>query len=227
MAPFPGLTFVARSRAVKLHTMIDLRGSYPHLSSISASGKMADVRILTSFPSSRAPSMSWIVATSISFRLHRFQASGAFFVTRAKVGMDAWCLRSMSSDWEQGRDLRPTHAERPIRLAGLSRAPCAACAFRDPETGKTLSPDQQHDTASPDDLRPSTRSGGWSMFFKWIKQHLVIKRFLGTSENASQVLRFSAPCHLCPDRHRQEGAANRGLHVHFCSRSFCFRLREN
>jgi len=71
-------------------------------------------------------------------RLHRFQASGAFFVTRAKAGMDARRLRSGTTDREQG-----VICDQHIALSGQYTArdypePLRRVRFRDPETGKTL-----------------------------------------------------------------------------------------
>ena len=184
MALFPWAHFRSTKSAVKLHTMIDLRGSIPTFIHIST-GKMADVRVLDILPIE--PGAFYVMDRGyIDFaRLHRFQASGAFFVTRAKVGMDARRLRSVPSDRDQG-----VICDQHIALNGQYSSrdypePLRRVRFRDPETGKTLV-FLTNNMTLPALTICALYKKRWmvELFFKWIKQHLRIKRFLGTSENA-------------------------------------------
>jgi len=184
MAIFPWAHFRSTKSAVKLHTMIDLRGSIPTFIQIST-GKMADVRVLDILPIE--PGAFYVMDRGyIDFaRLHRFQACGAFFVTRAKVGMNARRLHSMPSDREQG-----VICDQHILLNGhcaMKHYPehLRRVRFRDPETGKTLV-FLTNNMTLPALTICALYKKRWmvELFFKWIKQHLRIKRFLGTSENA-------------------------------------------
>jgi hypothetical protein len=118
-------------------------------------------------------------------RLHALDEAGAFFVTRAKSNLHAHrvysapadrgagliCDQTISLDGPQTRRDYPEHLRR-IR-------------FRDPETGKTLIFLTNQRTLPALTICALYKSR-WQveLFFKWIKQHLRIKRFLGTSENA-------------------------------------------
>jgi IS4 transposase len=184
MALFPWAHFRSTKSAVKLHTMIDLRGSIPTFIHIST-GKMADVRVLDILPIE--PGAFYVMDRGyIDFeRLHRFQTSGAFFVTRAKVGLDARRVRSAPSDRDQG-----VICDQHIMLNGhyASRNYPDALRrvrFRDPETAKTLV-FLTNNMTLPALTICALYKKRWmvELFFKWIKQHLRIKRFLGTSENA-------------------------------------------
>jgi IS4 transposase len=184
MALFPWAHFRSTKSAVKLHTMIDLRGSIPTFIHIST-GKMADVRVLDILPIE--PGAFYVMDRGyIDFaRLHRFQANGAFFVTRAKVGLDARRVRSSPSDRDQG-----VICDQHIVLNGRNSSrdypePLRRVRFRDPETGKTLV-FLTNNMTLPALTICALYKKRWmvELFFKWIKQHLRIKRFLGTSENA-------------------------------------------
>lgn len=118
-------------------------------------------------------------------RLYEVHQTGAFFVTRAKRGMDA--RRVYSSPTQ--RDTRVICDQR-VMLNGLYSA--RACPehlrrfrLKDPASGKTLI-FLTSDTFLPPLTIAALYKGRWQveLFFKWIRQHLRIKRFLGTSENA-------------------------------------------
>ena len=111
--------------------------------------------------------------------------AGAFFVTRAKSNMDARRVYSAPLRARHGRDLRPARDAQWLLLRqDLSRA-SAAHSLQGPGLGQDAGlPDQQHRAARTDDLRAVQERWQVELFFKWIKQHLRIKKFLGTSENA-------------------------------------------
>ena len=119
-------------------------------------------------------------------RLYRLHASGAFFVTRAKKNLECQAAL-LASD---RRDHRRASAIRPSRLTGFNSGEgypehLRRIRFNDPETEQATGvPHQQLRLAGTDDRRAV--QGRWQveLFFKWIKQHLRIKAFFGTSENA-------------------------------------------
>ena len=116
------------------------------------------------------------------FKLHQ---AGAYFVTRAKRGMNARRVYSNKSDRSTG-----VICDQPIRLNGFYVSKeypehLRRIRFKDPETGKTLV-FLTNNTALDALTIAALYKKRWQveLFFKWIKQHLRIKRFLGTSENA-------------------------------------------
>jgi DDE family transposase len=111
--------------------------------------------------------------------------AGAFFVTRAKSNLDAHRVYSASTDRSGG-----VIADQTIALDGHYSsqdypAHLRRIRFKDPETGKTLVFLTNHVTLPALTICALYKSR-WQveLFFKWIKQHLRIKRFYGTSENA-------------------------------------------
>ncbi len=146
---------------------------------------MHDVRVLDLLPIE--PGAFYVMDRGyLDFqRLYGIEMRGAFFVTRAKVGMDARRLRSMPSDRTQG-----LICDQLIALNGhySSRhypTPLRRIRFRDAETGRPLV-FLTNNMALPASTICALYKKRWGveLFFKWIKQHLRIKRFLGTSENA-------------------------------------------
>ena len=181
---FDWAPFRSTKAAVKVHTPLDLRGSIPAFIHIS-DGKMHDVRVLDLLPIE--PGAFYVMDRGyLDFqRLYGIEMRGAFFVTRAKVGMDARRLRSMPSDRTQG-----LICDQLIALNGhySSRhypTPLRRIRFRDAETGRPLV-FLTNNMALPASTICALYKKRWGveLFFKWIKQHLRIKRFLGTSENA-------------------------------------------
>jgi len=111
--------------------------------------------------------------------------AGAFFVTRAKAGMDARRVYSDPVDRSTG-----IICDQRVMLNGHYSAKkypehLRRIRFKDPESGKTLV-FLTNNTTLPALSIAALYKSRWQveLFFKWIKQHLRIKRFLGTSENA-------------------------------------------
>ena len=111
--------------------------------------------------------------------------AGAFFVTRAKAGMDARRVYSGPTDRNSG-----VICDQRVMLNGFYSAKnypdhLRRIRFKDPESGKTLV-FLTNNTTLPALTIAALYKSRWQveLFFKWIKQHLRIKRFLGTSENA-------------------------------------------
>jgi hypothetical protein len=181
---FPQARFRRTKAAIKLHTLLDLRGFIPSFLSISE-GKRADVRILDELP--MEPGSFYVMDRGyVDFeRLDAFVLALAFFVTRTKSRIQFNRLESHPVDPEAGvrsdqtvRLRHPTSARRyPDKLR---RVP-----YVDPEAEKSLSFLTNHFDL-PALVIAQLDKSRWKveLFFKWIKQHLRIKHFYGTSDNA-------------------------------------------
>jgi len=191
---FPWARFRSTKAAIKLHTLLDLRGPIPTLISVSE-GKQADVRILDELI--LEPGAFYIMDRGyVDFeRLHQFVLAGAFFVTRAKVGVRLSRLESLPvnpsvgvrSDQVVWLSLPRSIERYPDRLRRVS--------YKDPESGKGLV-----FLTNNFDLPALTIAQlykcRWQveLFFKWIKQNLRIKHFFGTSDNAVKTQIWIAIC---------------------------------
>jgi transposase len=181
---FDWAPFRSTKAAVKLHTLLDLRGSIPTFIHVS-DGKMADVKVLDIVPI-EAGAFYVMDRGYLDFgRLFKLHQAGAFFVTRAKRGLNARRVYSTKTDRSTG-----VICDQAIRLNGYYVAKdypehLRRIRFNDPESGKALV-FLTNNTALPPLTIAALYKSRWQveLFFKWIKQHLRIKRFLGTSENA-------------------------------------------
>ena len=181
---FDWAPFRSTKAAVKMHTLLDLRGSIPAFIHIS-NGKMHDVNVLDILPL-EAGAFYVMDRGYLDFaRLHTIHQAGAFFVTRAKRGMDARRVYSAANDRPAG-----VICDQSIALNGFYSfkgypTQLRRIRFKDPESGKTLV-FLTNNTSLPALTIAALYKHRWQveLFFKWIKQHLRIKRFLGTSENA-------------------------------------------
>jgi hypothetical protein len=178
--------------AVKLHTLLDLRGSIPVFIHVSPA-RMHDVRILDMLPIE--PGSFYVMDRGyVDYRrLYRIHQAGAFFVTRAKHPMDAHRVYSMPVAKETG-----VQCDQRIALNGYYASQhypeqLRRIRFQDAATAKTLvflTNNTVLPAASIAALYKSRRQV--ELFFKWIKQHLRIQRFFGTSENAVKCQVWSA-----------------------------------
>lgn len=184
LSMFPWAPFRTTKAAIKLHTLLDLRGAIPSFIHIS-DGKLHDVKVLDLLVA-EAGAFYVMDRAYVDFeRLYSLSQAGAFFVTRAKSNFDARRLYSAPSDRTAG-----LICDQTIALNGpLSRRRypqhLRRIRFKHPETAKTLVFLTNHFTLPALTVCSLYRSR-WDveLFFKWIKQHLRIKRFFGTSENA-------------------------------------------
>jgi hypothetical protein len=184
LALFPWAPFRDAKAAVKLHTLLDLRGAIPTFIHIS-DGKLHDVNVLDLL--SPEPGAYYVMDRGyLDFaRLYVLHQAGSFFVTRAKSNSKFKRLvsqpveRSTGLICDQVVELTVfySHQGYPERLRRIR--------FKDPETAKTLV-FLTNNFALPALTIGALYKSRWSveLFFRWIKQHLRIKRFFGTSENA-------------------------------------------
>ncbi len=181
---FDWAPFRSTKAAIKLHTLLDLRGAIPAFVHIS-DGKMGDVSVLDILAFEAGAFYVMDLGYLDFTRLHRLHQAGASFVTRAKRGMDARRVYSNPVDCSTG-----LICDQLIMLTGyypVRNYPehLRRIKFKDPESGKALA-FLTNNTALPALTICALYKSRWQveLFFKWIKQHLRIKHFLGNSENA-------------------------------------------
>ncbi len=184
LALFPWARFRRTKGAVKMHTLLNLRGSIPEFIHIS-DGKMADVNVLDIL---RLEPGSYLVMDRgyIDFaRLFGLHQAFVFFVTRAKRGFQF--QRRYSHPIDKATGLR---SDQTIILTGVDTAKDYPEALRrihyyDADTDKHLIFLTNNFTLDAIIIAQIYKAR-WrvELFFKWIKQHLRIKKFYGTSENA-------------------------------------------
>ena len=184
LSVFPWARFRSRKGAVKMHTLLDLRGPIPTFIEVS-DGKMADVKILDSIVPE--PNAFYVMDRAyVDFeRLHVFHVAGAFFVTRTKKGIR---LRRRYS--------HPIDASTGVRSDQTVVLDSVSARTNYPDTLRRI---HYYDAEQDRHIRFLTNNfdlpalticllykSRWQveLFFKWIKQHLRIKVFYGTSENA-------------------------------------------
>lgn len=181
---FPWAKFRKTKAAVKLHTLIDLRGNIPCFIHIT-DGKVHDVNALDQL--FLEPAAFYMLDRGyIDFaRLYLFTKSLAFFVTRAKRNLDFKCLEPRPVDTATG-----LRSDQTIVLTGPQSqrdypVPLRRVSYRDPLTHKRLI-FLSNNFNVPALTIPQLYKCRWQveLFFKWIKQNLRIKTFYGTSENA-------------------------------------------
>ena len=184
LSVFPWAPFRTTKAAVKMHTLLDLRGNIPTFIHIS-DGKLHDINVLDVL----VPEAGAIYVMDRGYldfkRLHAFHQASAFFVTRAKSNMDARRIYSATTDRSIGVMCDQTIALNGYYSSRDYPAHLRRIRFKDPETGKALV-FLTNNFALPATTICALYKARWQveLFFKWIKQHLRIKRFFGTSENA-------------------------------------------
>ena len=181
---FDWAPFRSTKAAIKLHTLLDLRGSIPSFIHIS-DGKMGDVNVLDILPM-EAGAFFHLDRGYLDFtRLYTMHQAGAFFVTRAKSNFNARRVYSANVDKATGVVCDQTMTLNGYKSAKDYPEHLRRVRFKDPLTGKILI-FLTNNTTLPAPVIAQLYKNRWQveLFFKWIKQHLRIKKFLGTSENA-------------------------------------------
>jgi hypothetical protein len=181
---FEWAPFRKAKAAVKLHTLLDLRGSIPAFIHIS-DGKMHEVNVLDLLV--LEPGAFYVMDRGyVDFaRLFQMLQVEAFFVTRAKSNMNARRVYSAKVDRSSGLVCDQSIALNGHYIGKDFPEHLRRIRFRDPTTKQTLVFLTNNTTLPPLTIAALYKSR-WQveLFFKWIKQHLRIKKFLGHSENA-------------------------------------------
>ena len=181
---FPWALFRTTKSAVKMHTLLDLRGNIPSFIHIS-DGKLGDVNVLNVLVL-EAGAIYVMDRGYLDFaRLYVMHRAQAFFVTRAKSNTKL--RRTYSAQVARSTGII---CDQTVALTGVTSCKdypehLRRIRFKDPETGKTLVFLTNNFTLPPATICALYKAR-WQveLFFKWIKQHLRIKKFYGTSENA-------------------------------------------
>jgi hypothetical protein len=181
---FEWAPFRSTKAAIKLHTLLDLRGAIPAFIHIS-DGKLHDVNVLDILVM-EAGCFYIMDRGYVDYkRLYAMHQAGAFFVTRAKDGMDARRVYSHPADRGSG-----VICDQRVMLNGYYSAKkypehLRRIRFKDPDSDKTFV-FLTNNTTLPPMAIATLYKNRWhvELFFKWIKQHLRVKRFLATSQNA-------------------------------------------
>jgi len=180
---FPWAPFRSTKAAIKMHTLIDLRGNIPSFIHIS-DGKLHDVNVLDELLPE--PGAFYVMDRGyLDFeRLHRLHLAGAFFVTRAKSNLKAQRRYSRPVDRSTGLICDQTITLTVFYSKTGYPEALRRIRFKTDE-GKTLV-FLTNNFALPAFTITELYRCRWQveLFFKWIKQHLRIKSFFGTSENA-------------------------------------------
>jgi len=181
---FPWARFRRAKGAIKLHTLLDLRGSIPTFVHIS-DGKYHDVNVLDLL--AFEPGSFYIMDKAyVDFsRLFSIHQASAFFVTRGKRNFQYKRLCSSVIDSSNGLRCDQTVVATGLKSAIKYPTPLRRISFVDPETKKRFV-FLTNNFVLPAQSIPSLYKARWQieLFFKWIKQHLRIKAFYGTSPNA-------------------------------------------
>jgi Domain of unknown function (DUF4372)/Transposase DDE domain len=184
LSVFPWAPFQRSKGAIRLHTLLDLRGNIPTFIHIS-DGRTGEVTVLDQL----VPEAGAFYVMDRGFldfrRLYRFHQAGSFFVTRSRSNTKAQRRYSRPVDRSTG-----LICDQTVFLTGQFTpdyylAPLRRIRFKDPRTAKPLTFLTNNFNLPALTITELYRCR-WQveLFFKWIKQHLRIKAFFGTSENA-------------------------------------------
>ena len=210
-----------------MHTLLDLRGAIPSFIHVS-DGKLHDVKVLDLL----IPEAGAIYVMDRGYldfeRLYVLHQAGAFFVTRAKSNLDARRLYSAPTDRTTGIICDQTialngHYSQQHYPDHLRRV-----RFKDAESAKTLV-FLSNQFALPATTICALYKARWQveLFFKWVKQHLRIKRFLRHLGKRSEVSNLDRHLGLRPSRYCQEAPQPRNVALHFAADFVGHTLREN
>lgn len=184
LSVFPWARFKTHTAAVKIHALLDLRGSIPTFIAVSRA-KLPDVKILDEILPERGAFYVMDRGYLDLARLHTIHRGGAFFVIRTKIGVKMRRRYSRAVDKSTG--LRSDHTVMFTSLASAKTYPdpIRRIRFFDQNQGRWFV-FLTNNFALPALTITRLYKARWQveLFFKWIKQHLRIKKFYGTSQNA-------------------------------------------
>ena len=189
---FPWAHFRSTKAAIKLHTLLDLRGPIPTFVALTE-GAVHDVNILDDLPI-EAGAIYVMDRAYLDFaRLARIARAGAFFVIRAKSNLKFYVVKSRHVDTTSG-----LRCDQTIRLRGFYSKQGYPEALRrvrfyDSKQERSLVFLTNHFGLTAFQVTEVYRAR-WQieLFFKWIKGHLRIRAFVGTSENAVRIQIWTA-----------------------------------
>ncbi|NJM55287.1 MAG: IS4 family transposase, partial [Verrucomicrobiae bacterium] len=194
LAIFPWGVWQHTAAAVKLHTLLSLRGPVPAWAAVSEAG-VPDVRMLDQVPLQSGAFYVMDRGYLDFTRLARLHAGGVFFVVRSKCHVRLRVRVSRAVDKRTG-----LRCDQTVRLtSSWSRrafpAPLRRVRVRDAASGRSLVLLSNH-FGLPALTVAELYRRRWQveLFFKWIKQHLRLRAFLGRSENAVRLQVWSAIC---------------------------------
>ena len=181
---FPWARFRKTKAAVKAHTLLDLRGAIPCFVHVTA-GCVHDLKVLDILP--LEPGAFYILDRGYIdwARLHRFVEEAAFFIIRSKRNLEFTRRISRSVDKSAGLRCDQTVTLTNPQSFDLYPQPLRRIAYVDADTGKRYV-FLTNSFSLPALTVARLYKCRWQveLFFKWVKQHLRIKSFFGTSENA-------------------------------------------
>jgi len=184
LSVFPWAPFRSTKAAIKLHTLLDLRGNIPSFIHVS-DGKWHEVNLLDELITE--PGAFYVMDRGyIDFeRLSRLSEAGSFFVTRAKSNLKVKRRYSRKVDKTTGLICDQTVLLTVFYSRQGFDAPLRRIKFKDPQSGKSLV-FRTNNFVLPALTITQLYRLRWriELFFKWIKQHLRIKAFFGITENA-------------------------------------------
>src|SRR5512136_386322 len=191
---FPWADFRSTKAAIKMHTLLDLRGPIPSFIHVS-SGKMGDALALDLI----APDAGAIYVMDRGYvdfrRLYVLHQAGAFFVTRTKINVNYHRVYSHAVDKATGLRFDQTIALDGFYSQRNYPQHLRRVGFIDPETSKRLV-FLTNNFALPALTICALYKARWQveLFFKWIKQNLRLRHFYGASENAVKTQIWTAVC---------------------------------
>ncbi len=192
LSVFPWALFRSTKSGVKLHTLLDLRGNIPAFIHVSEA-KLHDVNVLDLLVPE--PGAFYIMDRGYVdferlFLLHRL---GAFFVVRAKSNIKFRRRYSAAADRSTGVCCDQTIVLTGVKSRKLYPQPLRRVGYRDAQSDRRFDFLTNH-FAIPATTVAELYRHRWQveLFFKWIKQHLRIKSFFGTSENAVKTQLWNA-----------------------------------
>ena len=224
---FDWAPFRSTKAAIKLHTLLDLRGMIPAFIHIS-DGKLHDVNVLDILPV-EAGAFYVMDRGYVDFeRLYAMHQAEAFFVTRAKSPMDATARLLGSRRSNHWLDLRPTRDAQWLLLGQKIPRASAPRSIQGPRVGQDAGLlDQQHDAAGVDDCRSVQEPLASGVVFQMDQAALAHQAFLGHRRERGEDADLVRRVHVRADCHRQERTSPRCLALHMSTDLVGLSLREN
>ena len=221
---FDWAPFRSTKAAVKIHTLLDLRGAIPAFIHIS-DGKMGNVKVLDILPV-EAGAFYVMDRGCLDFdRLYKIHQAGAFFVTRAKRGMDAHRVYSTKTYRRTG--VICDQAQRVLRVPRLSRT-SATHPIQRPCIGQDAGvSDQQHDAAAVDHCRAVQEPLASVAVLQMDKTTSAHQALSGHERERGEDANLVRRVHLRADSHRQKGAPPQCLALNFVTDIVGLSFREN